>query len=182
MASERWHHSHRLSDSCGLASAHTEYDLCLLTDDEARAHLQQCGRLLFIGSMNRSGDMVRIAVAEGTRCAKSGVDLQFQRSADGWQSETGEGGLSGLFLSSSHHCSFVKIGCAKEAGADEERRTPGWPAADARRNSQSAKGPRGALRSARGQCRDGRRGARALVLGRRGRWRPRASRLTRRSR
>jgi hypothetical protein len=81
-----------------------------LTDDEVRAHLQQCGRLLFINSLNRSGDVVSIAVAEGTRCVDSGLDLRFHRSADRWQSETapdvnGNIGLPGGFAGLTGGCS-----------------------------------------------------------------------------
>jgi len=56
-----------------------------LSDDEARTHLEQCGRLLFI---NRFGlgtsDRATVEIGEGGDCTQSGFDLRFHRSPDGW--------------------------------------------------------------------------------------------------
>ena len=74
-----------------------------LTDDAARAHLQQCGRLLFVDSFGPlGGDAVAIAIAEGGQCATSGVALRFRRLSDGWHQDTE--GPQGGFGSRMSHC------------------------------------------------------------------------------
>jgi hypothetical protein len=74
-----------------------------LTDDAARAHLQQCGRLLFVNSFKLlTSDAATIAIAEGNRCTVGGSDLRFNRSADGWHLETGV--LPGGFVSGGSDC------------------------------------------------------------------------------
>ena len=67
-----------------------------LTDDAARAHLQQCGRLLFVNSFSLvTNELASVAIEEGNRCGGSGLDYRFRRSKDGWQLETD--GLHGGF-------------------------------------------------------------------------------------
>ena len=74
-----------------------------LTDDAARAHLQECGRLLFVNSFTLSpSDVVTIDIAEGSRCSISGLTLRFNRSADGWRLDLT--GLGGGFASATSHC------------------------------------------------------------------------------
>jgi len=69
-----------------------------LSDDAARAHDQQCGRLLFIGSLTRmASDVVEISVEEGTWCDSGGTVLRFNRTAVGWRLEENRihGGFAG---------------------------------------------------------------------------------------
>jgi hypothetical protein len=57
-----------------------------LSDNDARAHFQQCGRLLFVNSFTRAeSDVVVIDVAEGNKCQIGGWSLRFNRRADGWR-------------------------------------------------------------------------------------------------
>ena len=80
----------------------TNVEFFRLTDAEARTHLQQCGRLLFVNSFSLTGGVVDIAVADGNRCSIGGLDLRFDRAADGWRLQTG--GVPGGFVSGQSGC------------------------------------------------------------------------------
>lgn len=74
-----------------------------LTNDAARTHLQQCGRLLFINAFNaRTSDAVTITIADASRCSMTGLDLRFERSADGWHLKTD--GVPGGVVSGKTDC------------------------------------------------------------------------------
>jgi len=68
-----------------------------LEDDAARAHLQECGRILYVNLFRLTDDVATIAVAEGNSCSSSGLDFQFRRLADGWHLVTDgvQGGFGG---------------------------------------------------------------------------------------
>ena len=74
-----------------------------LTDDAARAHLEQCGRLLFVNSLQSARDTATIAIAEGNRCSVGGMDVRFIRSPNGWRRDTG-GVAGGSFHGATAHC------------------------------------------------------------------------------
>lgn len=78
-----------------------------LNDDEARTHLAQCGRVLFIGSVKVDGDRATVSVGEGNRCSASGMDVRFRHSVDGWQLQ--RDGVQGGFVSSLGHCGCPAI-------------------------------------------------------------------------
>jgi len=60
-----------------------------LTDDAAREHLQQCGRILYVRSFGLLTDkLATIVVEEGNACSGFGQELRFRRVADGWHLET----------------------------------------------------------------------------------------------
>jgi hypothetical protein len=74
-----------------------------LSDDDARAHFQRCGKLLFVNSFLRaSDDVVQISVAEGNRCDFSGLDFRFARTADHWLRDDSR--VGGGFASGSSDC------------------------------------------------------------------------------
>jgi hypothetical protein len=74
-----------------------------LADDAARAHLQQCGRILYINSFRLLTDeLATVAVAEGNSCSNSGLDLRFRRVADDWRLETD--GVPGGFAGGTSEC------------------------------------------------------------------------------
>ena len=74
-----------------------------LSDNDARAHFQRCGKLLFVNSFLRaSEDVVQISIAEGNRCTFSGLDFRFARTADHWLPD--ESGHGGGFASASGDC------------------------------------------------------------------------------
>jgi len=88
---------------------------CLhLTDEQARAHHKQCGRLLYVHSFRTvTPEVVAVAVAAGNRCMVSGLDFQIRLLESGWQLEIGRletvpGGfvrrLPGGFTSGGAHC------------------------------------------------------------------------------
>jgi hypothetical protein len=59
-----------------------------LSDDKARTHLQECGRLVFVYSLTRTTTNVAdVAVAEGNACSLAGQHLRFTRSVNGWRFE-----------------------------------------------------------------------------------------------
>jgi len=71
-----------------------------ISDDDARAHFQRCGKLLFVNSFLRSSDdVVQISIAEGNRCMFSGLGFRFARTADHWRRD--ESGIEGGFVSGS---------------------------------------------------------------------------------
>jgi hypothetical protein len=62
-----------------------------LSEDAARAHFQQCGKLLFVNSFTLlTNDLATIAIWEGNQCQGGGLDVRFIRSADGWRREQTE--------------------------------------------------------------------------------------------
>jgi hypothetical protein len=70
--------------------------LVRLTDDAARAHLQQCGTLLWVHSFSlETNDVANVAIAQSNRCSISGSYFRFRRSGDGWQSEGMVSGFGG---------------------------------------------------------------------------------------
>lgn len=73
-----------------------------LNDDAARSHLQQCGRVIFIQSLQLNADFATVAVAEGNRCSDSGLNLQFRHAAAGWRLE--RDGVHGGFASGQGEC------------------------------------------------------------------------------
>ena len=68
-----------------------------LSDEAARAHFQQCGRLLFVRSTERpSSDGLVISVAEGNKCHSTTLRFRFSLTTDGWRLEPGvRGGVAG---------------------------------------------------------------------------------------
>jgi len=74
-----------------------------LTDDAARTHLQECGRLLFVNSFGPpTSDAIAIHIAEGSRCTTSGLMLRFNRSANGWHRDAD--GIQGSSVGGTNHC------------------------------------------------------------------------------
>src|SRR5215813_8883209 len=68
-----------------------------LADDAARAHLQECGRILFVHLFTLTDDLATITVADGNICSDSGLNFRFRRLADGWHLVTD--GVGGGFAS-----------------------------------------------------------------------------------
>jgi hypothetical protein len=69
-----------------------------LSDEAAPAHFQQCGRLLFVRSIQRpSSDGLVVSVAEGNKCYSTTVNFRFSLTADGWRLEERgvRGGVAG---------------------------------------------------------------------------------------
>jgi hypothetical protein len=76
-----------------------------LSDDEARAHLQRCGQLLYVDRFSRPADdeaVVLIAVVSDAGCSMIGSNYFFDRTIDGWQRASG---LGGGYLNAALHCS-----------------------------------------------------------------------------
>ena len=74
-----------------------------LSDDAAKTHFQQCGRLLFVNSFKRAtNDIVAIDIAEGNKCQWIGSSLRFNRTAEGWREI--DDGVPGGFASAGSDC------------------------------------------------------------------------------
>jgi hypothetical protein len=74
-----------------------------LSDDAARVHLQECGKLLFVHSLKLTAiEQATVGLADGTPCSVQGMFLRFQRLRDGWHFVTE--GVDGGFVSVTGHC------------------------------------------------------------------------------
>jgi hypothetical protein len=82
---------------------HPELRYLRLTDEQARAHLQQCGRVLYVQSFSAiTPERITITVAAGNRCNVSGLDFPFRRLELRWRLDTQ--GARGGFSSGMSHC------------------------------------------------------------------------------
>ena len=73
----------------------------VLDREQARAHTQSCGELLYVQSVTRNGPDATVSVGQGNRCRGSGIGRSFRLGSSGWDDVTNIG--SG-FAGASAHC------------------------------------------------------------------------------
>lgn len=73
----------------------------VLDREQARAHIQSCGELLYVQSVTRNGPDATVSVGQGNRCRGTGITKSFRVDSSGWDVVEN---IAGGFGGASSHC------------------------------------------------------------------------------